>query len=215
MHLTAAILAGGRSTRFCGRNKSALVVDGVPILDRQMAALAEVTSDILIVGGDTAHEHARTVGDLVQDCGPLGGLHSILQGGAHASPSDAVALVACDMPYVSAPLLNYMAALLRTSDGHVDAVVPRTERGLHPLCAIYSRRCLDPVARRLAERQLRMTDLLADLRLRVVPTVELERFGDPHTLLANVNTLSEYDRLDHHAPAPSVRTSRTQKSHEL
>ena len=54
MH-SAAILAGGGATRFGGRNKSALVVDGATMLDRQLDALAPVTDDVMIVGRDVAH----------------------------------------------------------------------------------------------------------------------------------------------------------------
>ena len=36
---SAAILAGGRATRFGGRDKSTLIVDGRPILEQQMAAI--------------------------------------------------------------------------------------------------------------------------------------------------------------------------------
>jgi molybdopterin-guanine dinucleotide biosynthesis protein A len=36
---SAAILAGGRASRFGGRDKSALIVNGRTILDRQLSAL--------------------------------------------------------------------------------------------------------------------------------------------------------------------------------
>ena len=51
MTLSAAILAGGQARRFGGRDKGALLVDGRSIRDRQIAELATLTSDILIVGG--------------------------------------------------------------------------------------------------------------------------------------------------------------------
>jgi hypothetical protein len=41
-----------------------------------------------------------------------------------------------------------------------------------------------------------MTDLLMDVPLRVVTAEEIARFGDPHQLLANVNTPAEYRRLE-------------------
>jgi hypothetical protein len=40
-----------------------------------------------------------------------------------------------------------------------------------------------------------MQDLVADLRHRVVTDRELERFGEPHRLLQNVNTPIEYAAL--------------------
>ncbi len=187
MH-SAAILAGGQATRFGGRDKSALMVDGRTILDRQVAELSSLTTDLLIVGGRARHASARTVADLVAGCGPLGGLHAALT----EARGDSVALLACDMPYVTAPFLAYLLSLAREAD----IVIPRTERGYHPLCAVYSRACLEPIAGRLAERRLKMTELLADARTRVVTAEDIERFGDPHRLLANVNTPTEHAGLE-------------------
>ncbi len=51
MH-SAAILAGGRASRFGGRDKGALVVDGRTIRERQLAILSEVAEEILIIGAD-------------------------------------------------------------------------------------------------------------------------------------------------------------------
>lgn len=188
MSVTAAILVGGRAARFGGRDKSALVVEGQSILERQLAELLRLTADVLIVGRDTPHARARAVPDRVPGCGPLGGLQTAL-GEARGDPT---IVVACDMPFVSAPLLGYLAALA----GDADAVVPKTERGYHPLCAAYTRACLEAVSRRLAGGRLKMTDLFADVRLRVVTTEELDRFGDRHRLLTNVNTPAEYDGLE-------------------
>jgi molybdopterin-guanine dinucleotide biosynthesis protein A len=185
---SAAILAGGRATRFGGRDKSALMVDGRTILDRQIDVLSEVTDDVLIVGGQQRHQRARLVQDQYAGYGPLGGLHAALAD-ARSTP---VFVVGCDMPYVTSALVAHL--LERAAD--VDAVVPRTERGLHPLCAVYTRGCLDAVARRLANGQLKMLDLLAELRTRVVSGEEIDRFGDRHRLLANVNTPGEYASLE-------------------
>lgn len=185
---SAAILAGGRATRFGGRDKSALVVDGRTILDRQIDELSAVTTDLLIVGGRTAHPRARLVADRVAGCGPLGGLHAALSEARGA----AVFVVGCDMPYVSSALALHLLEQSRD----VDVVVPRTEDGLHPLCAVYTRGCLGVVARRLAGRQLKMHDLIAELRSRVVSSEEIDRFGDRHRLLANVNTPGEYAGLE-------------------
>jgi molybdopterin-guanine dinucleotide biosynthesis protein A len=180
---SGAILAGGRATRFGGRDKSALLVDGREILERQIAALAPAVDDVLIVGGPRA-----TIHDIVPGCGPLGGLHAALT----AARGDAVLLVACDMPYLSTPLVAYLLSLATEAD----VVVPQSERGYHPLCAVYTRACLDPVAARLADRRLKMRELVDSLRTRVVPVDEIRRFGDPDRLLANVNTPADYAGLE-------------------
>ena len=178
---SAAILAGGQATRFGGQDKGALLVDGRTIRDRQIAELSRVTSDILVV--------AR---DLVPGCGPLGGLHTALT----EARGDAVFVVACDMPFIDAPFVEYLLDLTCEAD----LVVPRTERGYHPLCAAYTRACLAAVGRRLAERRLKMTDLFADVRTRVVTSEEIDRFGDRNRLLANVNTQAEYAGIQNHKP---------------
>ncbi len=204
MTLSAAILAGGHARRFGGRDKGALLVDGRSIRERQLAELATLTSDILIIGGQPADErrdaqprlaagatrprHIRT--DRVPGCGPLGGLHTALL----ESAGDTTIVIACDMPYVSAALVRHLSALARDSD----VVVPYTRRGYHPLCAVYTRACVEPVARQLAARRLKMTDLinLGDLRVRTVTVEELCAFGDVHRLLANVNSPADHRELE-------------------
>src|SRR5258708_12490849 len=102
----AAILAGGRATRFEGRDKSALTIEGRTILDRQVESLAPLTRDILIVGRAT-HPGARTIADRVADCGPLGGLDAALA----AARGDPLILLACDIPFVASAFLAHLADL--------------------------------------------------------------------------------------------------------
>jgi molybdopterin-guanine dinucleotide biosynthesis protein A len=80
--------------------------------------------------------------------------------------------------------------------GHADIVVPWTERGYHPLCAVYTRACRSAVARRLDRRDMTMTGLFEDMRVRVIESGDLERFGNTDRLLANVNTPAEFDELE-------------------
>ena len=174
---SAAILAGGQATRFGGRDKSTLLVEGRTIRDRQIAALTPLTDDLQIVASD-----------LVPGCGPLGGLHTALTAARH----DTLFLIACDMPYVSTALVEYLLSLA----GGADAVVPRSERGYHPLCAVYTRACLEPAAARLADRRLQMRELLNSVRTRAVPLEEIRQFGNPDRLLANVNTPADYAGLE-------------------
>src|SRR5262249_51032067 len=139
---SAAILAGGRATRFDGRDKSALVVGGRTILERQIEVLSKVAGDLMIVGGPARPDLAagiRQVPDSVPGCGPLGGLHAELA----AARGAATVVLACDMPYVTAPLINFLltvngvpAADGRSQAEEADIVVPKTERGYHPLCAV-------------------------------------------------------------------------------
>jgi molybdenum cofactor guanylyltransferase len=194
---SVAILAGGRATRFGGRDKGALLVDGRTIRDRQIAELSSLTPDILIVGASDvarrlqpSHEGTapRFFADIVPGCGPLGGLHAALT----EMRGEAVFLVAGDMPYVTAPFGAYLLSFACEAD----IVVPQTERGYHPLCAVYTRACLAAVTARLGDRRLRMRELVDELPARIVTAGEIDRFGDRHVLLANVNTPAEYAGLE-------------------
>jgi molybdopterin-guanine dinucleotide biosynthesis protein A len=177
MLFSAAILAGGRATRLGGRDKSALVVDGRTILDRQIAVLSAIADEVLVVRED-----------LVPGCGPLGGVHTALT----RARRDPVFVLACDMPHVTAPFVSFLVSL---ADGY-DLVVPRTEDGYHPLCAVYRRTCLDTAARQIARRRLKMTDMFSDVRVREVSGGELDPWGDCRRLLANVNTPAELAGLE-------------------
>ena len=187
---SAAILAGGQSRRFDGRDKSSLLVQGRTILERQVSELMALTTDILVVGGPEriVPAPARVVPDRIPGCGPLGGLHTALS----VAVGEAVVVIACDMPNVCAKLLRHLLALTR----HADVVVPLTDRGYHPLCAAYARACLEPVTARLADGRLKMTGLFEDLRVHAVTADELSALGGSEEWLANVNTPAEYSGLE-------------------
>jgi molybdenum cofactor guanylyltransferase len=201
---SAAILAGGQASRFGGADKSALTVDGVRILDRQLAMLADVDGldEILFVGRTPSNTpttsrnsfpQLRPIPDRIAGCGPLGGIHAALS----AARSAPLFVIACDMPFVDADLVAHLVALAAGDDA-ADAVVPCTRDGYHPLCAVYGRACLDPIAKRLNDGRLKVTDFFNDVKTRIVTDTELERFGDVHRLLRNVNTPLDHRALQGH-----------------
>ena len=191
---SAAILMGGEARRFGGRDKGGLLIGGRTILEHQIDELSEIADDILLVGSRHNPEGPPKVGqpvrripDRVAGCGPLGGLEAALA----AAQSDALVVVACDMPFVTAAFLRYLQALTHGAD----AVVPRTERGYHPVCAVYTQACRPAVERALAEHRLSMSELLKRVHVRVVEAGEIDAFGPHARLLANVNTPAELDEL--------------------
>jgi molybdenum cofactor guanylyltransferase len=99
---------------------------------------------------------------------------------------------------ILAGVLRYLLSVANESNPaqEADIVVPKTERGYHPLCAVYRRTCLEPVARRLADGRLKLTGLFDDVRVRVVTGESLMLLGDPDRLLANVNTSIEYKAIE-------------------
>src|SRR5262249_42771698 len=130
----------------------------------------------------------RVVADAIAGAGPLGGLYTALLDAGH----DRVLVLACDLPFVSAALLQRLATESGTSE-EIDAVVPRTARGLEPLCAVYRKACAGRARAQIARGDLRMTALLADLSVRELGHDALApEHGE--ALFENVNTPHDYAR---------------------
>ena len=154
--------------------------------------LRAITPHILIVGGDPSHGQGTgvpVVADRIAGAGALGGLYTALV----EAPTEQVLVVACDMPFVTAPFLEDLAS----RGAGVDAAVPRDGRGPHPLCASYARRAAAVLRARLDQGQLRVIDALAALDVRYLEREELLPFDPDGTLLLNVNTPDEYERARH------------------
>lgn len=181
--LDAVILAGGQARRLGGRDKSALAIGGRRLLDRQLAALGPVATRVTIVGGPPerfAGCGVPVVPDLVAGAGPLGGVYTAL---AQATTAR-VLILACDLPFVTAPFLEYLG-----SAGHeCDVTLPRNAHGLHPLCAAWARATRPVIGRLLDQGVRKVRDALGALRLHVVEGEALEAFDPDGRLLHNINT---------------------------
>jgi molybdenum cofactor guanylyltransferase len=186
----AAILAGGQARRFGGADKSTLRVGPGTILARQLDALREVADRVFVVAGDSERFASRgllVVPDRLPNAGALGGIYTALL--EAASPH--VLVLACDLPFVTAPLLSYLAGL--AGDDH-DAVVPHSPDGLQPLCAIYARHLVEPVRRQVESGHLKIQDLLGAIRTREVGPDVLARFDPGGRLFYNVNTPGDLEQ---------------------
>lgn len=191
MTCTGVILAGGGATRFGGAPKGLERVDGRRIIDRVAAALRDVTDDLLLVANATEAvawlPGVRTVRDVREGAGALGGLHSAL---SHAA--DPVLLVAWDMPFVSASLLGELRRLGEVAAApRADAVLPESDgsrRGVEPLCAWYAPSCLPAIEQCLNAGDLRVVGFHGAVRVTRMPIERVRDFGDPARLFSNVNT---------------------------
>ena len=194
VEISAAILAGGRARRLGGTDKASLPIGDARIIDRQLAALSVVSDDVRIVANDRdryAGLGLRVIPDAVADAGPLGGLYTALLDASH----DLVLVLACDLPFVTAALLQRLVAESRTGpdNDHVDAVVPRSARGLEPLCALYTKRCATAARARIDRGELAVAGLLADLRVHELGPEALAPYDDG-SLFENVNTPHDHAR---------------------
>jgi molybdopterin-guanine dinucleotide biosynthesis protein A len=173
-----------------GADKASLPLDGRRIIDRQIEVLRRVSDSIIVVGGEPGRFRdldVRSVPDTFRDCGALGGIHSALL----ASSSPWTLVVACDMPFLSLPLLQ---RLVQPPATDVDMVLPRTLEGLQPLCAVYSARCADAIRSRIERGLLKAVSLAEDVRVEEIGPEELAAYDPDGLMFVNVNTPHDYER---------------------
>jgi molybdopterin-guanine dinucleotide biosynthesis protein A len=107
-HWTAVVLAGGRAARLGGRPKPQLEVGGRTMLDAVLAATAG--ADARIVVGPPQPVPPGVL--VVREQPPGGGPVVALRAGLSRVETDVVAVLAADLPFLTAELLDQLRASL-------------------------------------------------------------------------------------------------------
>lgn len=182
--ITGVLLAGGKSRRM-GEDKRYLVVGEQTLLERGLAVLRSIFQEVLVViaqDSPVLDVETRIVRDLVPDCGSLGGLYT----GLTEATTPYVFVVACDMPFLDQAVISQFTSR-RTS---ADIVMAKLAGRLHPMHALYSKRCLPVIEQMVLARQLKIQEILSCESLLVQYVTEADLVGiDPsgHSF-QNVNT---------------------------
>jgi len=187
---TGIILAGGKSTRM-GKNKALIQIEGIPIIERICVLFKKLFQEVWIITDQTEVFHglgAKLHDDLIPNLGALGGLYSglVLASFPHSF------CVACDMPFLREPLIDYLVGGI---DGFA-AVVPRTKDGWQPLHAVYSKSCLEVITEVVAEKKTKIIDIYPRIKLRVVEEEEFHSLDPTNESFINVNTPEDLARIE-------------------
>ena len=192
MGVTGIVLAGGLSRRL-GRDKAVETFGGEPLICRVIGRLSALTDETVVVVNSEARgaelplpEDATTAVDIYADSGSLGGIFT----GLTAASNDWGFVVACDMPFLNAGLMEHMAAL---RSGY-DAVVPFLDGYPEPTHALYSKACLPHIERRLKAGRLKIAGFFDDVRVRRVDADAIDRFDSERLSFFNVNTPEDLSR---------------------
>jgi molybdopterin-guanine dinucleotide biosynthesis protein A len=190
------ILIGGRSSRL-GRDKAFIELSGQTLAERALrtATNAFPTGRITFVAGNHAQfgiESARVeapfVFDLVEDRGPLGGLHSALS----YAQTEWIFVLACDIPFVTADLLQLIAGF---TTGKFGAVAPEQPDGrLQPLCAVYRVAVARPVIDDIIQKPRvppPLHEIVRQLEPRIVKPDEYTDLAGAELFFTNINTTDE------------------------
>jgi molybdopterin-guanine dinucleotide biosynthesis protein A len=137
MKLVVGVFVGGKGTRMGGVAKGELrLTTGQTLLDRLLAQCrAALPGTRIVLVGESASRSELAlprVEDAVRGIGPLGGLSALLQHAAEMR-ADAVLVLANDLPFVSARLLERIAR----EAPEAEALAPRRDGLWYPLTARY------------------------------------------------------------------------------
>lgn len=178
------ILAGGHSRRL-GQNKALLKIDGVTLIERVIAAVPAEMNKITIVTNSPEEyfflPHGK-ISDILPQCGPLSGIHA----GLVNSDTAFSFFLACDLPFLSQEIISGIVTRHR-GQGIFGA---KTEDGLQPLCAIYSKSCVSVIESMMQKQNYSLHDLARNVNSEFIAVEGKDQFF-------NVNTVADWQSLLH------------------
>ena len=188
---TAAIIAGGASTRMGGLPKGHIPVNGEPILAHLKKVLAALFPRTILICNDPARYASfglETFPDVIADKGAPAGVHAAL---AHA-PSDWIFAVGCDMPFVYPAAVQWMGA----QRAHTyDAIVAAHKGRIESLHAFYRTTAFPAFDAAIRAGTPSFRDILHKVRTKTIPERDLLAAAMPLRTFWNINTPADLARL--------------------
>jgi molybdenum cofactor guanylyltransferase len=194
---SGVILAGGQGSRLGGVNKALLQIGDCSNIDRVLAALRPICAELIVVANDRSLSGLPDL-RVILDERPHAGVLPALAGGLAAASGELVIVVACDMPFLSGPLLAEQ--LRRSADS--DVVMPIVEGRPQPMHAVYRRATsLAAIRAALAAGEQRMISFLDRVRVAYVDEAELRPHDRELLSFFNTNTPADLERARYLAGA--------------
>jgi molybdenum cofactor guanylyltransferase len=180
MPVAGFVLVGGGSSRM-GRDKARLALESRFLVEDVAAKVAYAAGRVALVGAAERYRdlNMECLSDLRPSLGPLAGIEAALA----AQWGTLNLIVACDMPNLRVEWFRRLIARAE-EHGSVCVVCQDASQAIHPLCSVWSERCLPPVRKALDERRLRVLDLIRELQAEFVTI-------DDH--IRNINTPAEWE----------------------
>ena len=181
------VLAGGKSSRM-GRDKALLEIDGEPLIARAMRLVNSVLGEAVVIASAPGYEALglKIVTDDFPGYGPLGGIATAL----HVSTKPWNLVIACDLPYLTEPWLEYLVQ--RALKSLADAVVPMNVLGPEPLSAMYHKNAEMRIRTAVEGGIRKVTDSFVTLSVEHVEPSEWKAFASDGVLFKNVNSPADY-----------------------
>ncbi len=189
---TGVILAGGRNSRFSGKNKALIPVAGKRILDRIYEVFTDLFDNIMLVTNDPL-QYMMWDFDIVTDIFPtrsaLTGIHT----GLFYITTPYAFFTACDNPFLKKELVEI---LLDGLEPGIDIVIPETSKGVEPLCSIYSKRCFKPIENQLLIKSFKIQQIFQMVRVKKIPENILRTVDPDLASFSNINTPDDLSKAE-------------------
>lgn len=185
--ITAILLAGGKSSRM-GTDKGIVEVNGVKMIESIILAVKPVVNEIIIIANNDHYDYLgySVYNDLIKESGPLAGIYT----GLFYSNTETNLVISCDVPFVNEGLLSYIV----DNAGQCEVAVPVHNGKTEPLCAVYSKKCLDSFKNLITNKELKMHNVLNYFLTKQIFISEKLSFYNSK-LFTNVNSLNELSKL--------------------
>jgi molybdopterin-guanine dinucleotide biosynthesis protein A len=179
--VTGLILAGGKSSRF-GRNKALVEVGGIRLIERVIRVMGSVFQKLIIIT-NTPDEYAYLklpmIEDLIKGLGPLGGLYT----GLESITTEFGFFVACDMPFLSEPLIRH---IIEFKD-EFDVILPKIDWKIEALHGLYNKSCLPSIRELIDSRQYQVIRFFPKMRVKYLDEAEIRKYDPELKTFFNIN----------------------------
>jgi molybdopterin-guanine dinucleotide biosynthesis protein A len=184
-----------------GYNKAFIRLDHETIIERAVRVFTKIFSETMIVADDVpAYEGLglKVFTDIYKGAGSIGGIYTALM---HTTGTHAF-VVACDMPWLDPDVIKAVTRHASKGEGtseEFDAAIPFIDGRYHPMHALWSKSCIEPMEEMIKGGELRISRLIERI---LVKTLRLEDFKGLRAArsVENVNTPDDLTRV--HARQP-------------
>jgi molybdopterin-guanine dinucleotide biosynthesis protein A len=188
--ITGVVLAGGRATRWDGRDKGLIQVSGRPMISHVLDALAPQVGQVIINANRNLDEYRAFGLPVVTDAsrdflGPLAGIAS----GLAAARTEWVAITPCDSPLLAADCVGRLVSACE-DDARTDIAVAHDGERIQPVFALIRRGLLEDLDAYLESGGRKIDRWYGQQRMQLVD------FSDNLDNFLNINRGEDRDMLE-------------------
>ncbi|MBS4175361.1 molybdenum cofactor guanylyltransferase [Bacillus sp. FJAT-49736] len=191
--MKTVILAGGKSRRM-GQNKALLPLGEKSIIQRLVEDFTTISEEIIIIANIPeiySNLGIRIFSDAekFKGDGPLAGIYTGLD-----VANTACLFIACDMPFASPALGEFMKEVLENSK--VDVVIPSYKGRIHPLFGVYHHRIKSHINELLLNDKRKMSQLINEVNAKIIEKqdIPIDLQDKWEYCLWNMNTMEDYQK---------------------